>query len=177
MAIADFPDYIGTDPNSPTPIGAVPWRDANGVWHFGGSESRGGSAPGMGLPGGDTPATPPATPPAGGAPTVPGAGGFNLSDFLTELTGGVLSGLGSIFGQQRRQSFQGTAADPVQALSGVQAQLSDAGGGLRRRMESAPTLSAPDAASLRRATDLGASPGDGDLSHLRASLRAMGVNL
>lgn len=173
MANADFPNY--TDPSSPhddAAPGTTPWRDANGVWHFGGTEGHGGGAPGSVMaPGSSAPATtPPAvvTPPST-TPTAPN--GFNLGDFLTTLTGGVLSGLGGLLGQQHRQSFSGTEADPVQALAGVQRRISGASDTLSSRTNSTPTLTAP---SVQRNTMASTQPTSADLEHLQQTLRMMG---
>lgn len=165
MAIDDLSRF--TDPSNPhdEPVpGVAPWRDANGVWHFGGDAGRGGGSvggvqPGSGNtpPGGTTAPTSGVTPPRGN----------NIADLITQLGGGLLSGLGQIFGQQKRQSFSGTAADPVTALSGVQRRISDFAEPMGQRATSGVTRNDGSAAT----------PTSQDYEHLKATLRSMGVHL
>jgi len=164
--MARYADDQFTDPSNPhdEPVpGVQPWRDANGVWHFGGTESpRGGGSTGGVQPGnGTTPATTPTTPSPAVSPTP------NWTDLFTQLGGGLLSGLGSIFGQQKRQSFSGTAADPVQALSGVQRKISDFSTPMGQRATEGVT----------RNTGASGPPTSQEMDHLRSTLRAMGVNI
>lgn len=162
MATSYFPDYMDRDNPHQEPVpGAAPWQDPNGVWHFGG-DRQAGSGSGSGGSG---------STPVGGSnpttPTVPGAaptGGNNIADLITQLGGGLLSGLGQIFGQQKRQSFSGTAADPVEALSGVQRRISDFAAPVQQRAES----------GLQRNTG---APTMQDYEHLKSTLRNMGITL
>lgn len=178
MATSEFPKY--TEPsNHEDPIpGVVPWQDDKGVWHFGGSEShgsgaQGGSAP---VPGNTTGPNPPPVPPGGTSGPNPNA--MDWGSFLTTLSGGLLNGLGQIFGQQRRSSFRGTEADPVTALAGVQRRIADTAPLLQSRMETAPTLSGPDpTAGVRRASPVSTPPSTQDVEHLKNALRTMGVNV
>ena len=93
--------------------------------------------------------------------------GSDLAGLFAQLGGGLLSGLGSIFGQQHRQSFSGTAADPVQALSGVQRKISDFSTPMGQRATE----------GVSRNTGAAGPPTSQDMDHLRSTLRAMGVNL
>jgi len=175
MATADFPNYTDTSSHDDPEPGVLPWRDEQGVWHFGGTgATHGGGNRGAGVPTGGSPT--PTTPPPTAVPPTTGPGGINWGDFLTTMTGGLLNGLGQIFGQQRRQSYAGTAADPVQALSGVQRRLEALAPTVSQRATSTPSLTAPDVSAVRRAAAL-PNPAADDLTHLRNSLRAMGVDL
>jgi hypothetical protein len=93
--------------------------------------------------------------------------GSDLTNLFAQLGGGLLSGLGQIFGQQKRQSFSGTAADPVQALSGVQRRISDFAEPMGQRATNGVTRNDGSAAT----------PTSQDYEHLKATLRSMGVHL
>lgn len=175
MASGYIPDIYETNPSEPVP-GMTPWRDANGIWHFGGEEASPSHAGGngAGVPGRapSSPPTPPVVPPGGGSPSLPG-GGTDIASLITQLGGGLLSGLGQMFGQQRRNSFSGTEADPVQALSGVQRRISGFGDTMGQRATAPVSLSGDS--GVRRNTST--QPNAQDLEQMKQTLRSMGVTL
>jgi hypothetical protein len=115
---------LGLPPPSGTPSGDVPGQLP--------SRPTPGAGQGLPLPGGGTSGNPSAgLPPAGTTPPATSTGGGFLDDLTKLLSspvggllGGFLSGLGQSLTQQRRQSFSGTAADPV-------AVMGDLGTGLK----------------------------------------------
>lgn len=109
-----------------------------------------------------------------------GTTGF-LKDLALLGGGNFLSGLGDSLFHQQRQSFKGTAADPVNVLSGVQRRIEGAAGPLADRAFTPPSISTtvqpvtglsgrdPGMSPIARNTEapMGPSGGADDLAHLQ----------
>jgi len=70
----------------------------------------------------------------------------DLLSLLLGLGGSAINALGNAFGQQHRQSFKGTAADPVDLLSGVQHAIGDEQSALWQRQQNPATAPPPPGA-------------------------------
>lgn len=74
--------------------------------------------------------------------------GIDWTSLLATLGGSVASGLSGAFGQQQRQSFSGTKADPVSALANAQGAIGEFSKPLHERATTPPELTGPQGATL-----------------------------